>query len=97
VRDVCHGQSVASRTIVLQQKTQRSVQFEITEPTREAVGLGSVTRDCPRRAASFQADFMAQRTCPLGSTPGSWTHGSGSWDWTQPAMGHTRSGEQRRP
>jgi len=37
VRDVCHGQSVASRTIVLQQKTQRPVQFEITEPTRESV------------------------------------------------------------
>jgi hypothetical protein len=27
-----------SRTIVLQQKTQRPVQFEITEPTRDAVG-----------------------------------------------------------
>jgi len=38
VRDVCHGQSVASRTTVLQQKTLRPVQFEITEPTREAVG-----------------------------------------------------------
>lgn len=38
VRDVCHGQIVASRTIVLQQKTQRPVQFEITEPTRESVG-----------------------------------------------------------
>src|ERR1700691_4993105 len=38
VRDVCHGQTVASRTIVLQQKTQRPVQFEITEPTRKAVG-----------------------------------------------------------
>jgi integrase len=37
VRDVCHGQMVASRTIVLQQKTQRPVQFEITEPTRESV------------------------------------------------------------
>jgi integrase len=38
VRDVCHGQTVASRTIVMQQKTQRPVHFEITEPTREAVG-----------------------------------------------------------
>jgi hypothetical protein len=38
VRDVCHGQAVASRAIVLQQKAQRPVQFEITEPTREAVG-----------------------------------------------------------
>jgi len=87
VREVCHGQTVASRMIVLQQKTQRPVQFEITEPTREAVGAW----------ISFQADFMAQRTSPLGSTPGSWTHGSGSWDWTRPAMEHTPSGEQRRP
>jgi hypothetical protein len=34
VRDVCHGQTVASRTVVMQQKTQRPVQFEITEATR---------------------------------------------------------------
>jgi hypothetical protein len=38
VRDVCHGGAMASRAIVLQQKTQRPVQFEITEPTRDAVG-----------------------------------------------------------
>ena len=38
VRDVCHGGGMASRAIVLHQKTQRPVQFEITEPTREAVG-----------------------------------------------------------
>ena len=37
VRDVCHGAAVASRATVLQQKTQRPAQFEITEPTREAV------------------------------------------------------------
>ncbi len=37
VRDVCHGDKVAARSIVLQQKTQRPVQFEITPPTREAV------------------------------------------------------------
>jgi integrase len=37
VRDVCHGQTMASRALVLQQKTQRPVQFEITEPTRDAV------------------------------------------------------------
>jgi hypothetical protein len=38
VADSCHGTSVTSRTIVMQEKTQRPVQFEITEPTREAVG-----------------------------------------------------------
>ena len=37
VRDVCHGDRVAARTIVLQQKTQRPVQFEITQPTRDAL------------------------------------------------------------
>ena len=37
VRDVCHGDRVAARAMVLQQKTQRPVQFEITQPTREAL------------------------------------------------------------
>ncbi len=37
VRDICHGDRVALRAIVLQQKTQRPVQFEITPPTREAI------------------------------------------------------------
>jgi integrase len=38
VRDVTHGERVASRAIVMQQKTHRPVQFEITEQTREALG-----------------------------------------------------------
>ena len=37
VRDITHGDRVAARAIVMQQKTQRPVQFEITEQTREAV------------------------------------------------------------
>jgi len=37
VRDVCHGEKVAARAIVMQQKTERPVQFEITPATREAV------------------------------------------------------------
>ena len=37
VRDVCHGERVASRATVLQKKTQRPVQFEISAATREAV------------------------------------------------------------
>jgi hypothetical protein len=51
VRDVCHGGAMASRAMVLQQKTQRPLQFEITEQTREAVGAwighaGLTTQDC---------------------------------------------------
>jgi integrase len=37
VRDVCHGSVVAKRAVVIQQKTQRPVQFEITEQTRESL------------------------------------------------------------
>lgn len=37
VRDVCHGDHVANRAMVMQRKTQRPVQFEITPTTREAL------------------------------------------------------------
>src|ERR1700720_4813195 len=37
VRDVVKGSHVAPRAIVMQKKTQRPVQFEITERTRDAV------------------------------------------------------------
>jgi integrase len=37
VRDVCHGDQMATRAIVMQHKTQRPVQFEITLATREAL------------------------------------------------------------
>ena len=37
VRDISHGELIAARAILMQQKTQRPVQFEITEPTRDAV------------------------------------------------------------
>jgi site-specific recombinase XerC len=37
VQDVCHGSHVGARAMVMQQKTQRPVQFEITEQTRESL------------------------------------------------------------
>lgn len=37
VHDVAHGDRIANRAIVMQQKTHRPVQFEITEQTRDAV------------------------------------------------------------
>lgn len=35
--DIAHGDQIARRAIILQQKTQRPVQFELTHQTREAV------------------------------------------------------------
>lgn len=37
VRDICHGDQIASRAVVMQHKTQRPVQFEITPAARDAV------------------------------------------------------------
>lgn len=37
VRNVCHGDQVATRAAVLQHKTQRPVQFEVTPATRDAL------------------------------------------------------------
>jgi integrase len=37
MQDVCHGDHIAPRAIVLQQKTQQPVQFEITPATRQSI------------------------------------------------------------
>ena len=36
-RDITHGNQILARAMVVQRKTQRPVQFELTEPTRSAV------------------------------------------------------------
>lgn len=71
VRDVCHGSSVASRAIVMQQKTQRPVQFEITEPTRAAITgwmKQAALRSVPK-IFCFRVGCIAQYTCRLANTP----------------------------
>ncbi len=37
VRDITHGTTVSRRAMVMQQKTQQPVQFEITEQTRDSI------------------------------------------------------------
>ena len=37
IRDVTHGNAISKRAMVMQQKTQQPVQFEITEQTRNAI------------------------------------------------------------
>jgi hypothetical protein len=44
VYDVVQGSHVAARAIVMQRKTRRPVQFEITEQTRDAVKADSLRR-----------------------------------------------------
>jgi hypothetical protein len=51
-RYVCHGQRVAARATVVQQKTSRPVQFDITESTRSAL-VG-----CIRLSGLASDDFL---------------------------------------
>jgi hypothetical protein len=51
VYDVVQGSHVAARAIVMQKKTQRPVQFEITEQTREAVAAW--VKEAHRRPEQF--------------------------------------------
>ena len=57
VRDVFHGEHVASRAIVMQRKTRRPVQFEITDPTRQAVAHWVI------RARLRTDDFLFPSRC----------------------------------
>lgn len=51
VRDICHGDRVAARAIIMQQKTARPVQFEITGSTRQA--LSAWIKDAKLRSEDF--------------------------------------------
>jgi integrase len=70
VRDVCMGTLVAPRATVMQQKTQRPVQFEITEQTRESVEnwirapMGSSNSSTCGRLNSPRQDDRIMRRIP---------------------------------
>jgi integrase len=65
VRDICHGNRIAARAIVLQQKTHRPVQFEITEQTRQAVE--SWMLEAQPRADDFVFPNRSDRSCHLST------------------------------
>jgi hypothetical protein len=97
VRDVCHGPIMASRALILQQKTSRPVQFEITEPARIAVaGPGLPIRNEGLKTFSSRVVFTPPRISQPASMLGLWIPGSCSWDWIPPTMARIRSAEPKR-
>lgn len=52
VQDVTHGAQMASRAVVMQQKTKRPVQFEITDQTRKSLA------DWITRSGLRSSDFL---------------------------------------
>ena len=64
VRDICHGDRISSRAIVMQQKTSMPVQFEITEATRGAVAAWI------QKAAIRRLGEWVRVTFPCSLSPG---------------------------
>ena len=96
VRDVSHGDRIAARAIILEQKTQRPVQFEITDPTREAVAAW-IERACLRAEDYlFTVDCVGLRISQRGNTLGSSIDGSGRSGSTPRPMARTPCGGRKR-
>lgn len=89
VLDIANGKHIAKRAIVMQQKTRQSVQFEITEQTREAItawidkaGLGtsdhlfpSRNRHSPHITTRQYARIVSAWVSQIGLDPGDYgTH-----------------------
>lgn len=96
VRDVCRGEQVGARAMVVQHKTQRPVQFEITPAAREAAQAWIELASLKSEDFLFPADFTTRRTLERVSTPGSSVAGSTSSDWTAPTTARTRCDGRRR-
>jgi len=89
VRDVSHGGRVSARAIIMQPKTQRPVQFEITETTRDAVAAWINRAALRSEDFLFRAAFTHLLTCPHGNTHGYWTRGYERSAWIQRVTART--------
>jgi len=65
VRDIAHGKHVSTRAIVMQQKTQQPVQFEITAQTRASVEAW--IRAARRRSDDFLFPSRARRSAHIST------------------------------
>ena len=96
VRDVCHGDQMATRAIVMQHKTQRPVQFEITQATRDALQARIKQDGLRSNDLLFPSRLHDSPISGPDSTPGFSDTGSTNWVWTASTMGRTRRGGPRR-
>jgi hypothetical protein len=94
VRDICHGDRVANRAVVMQQKTHRPVQFEITEPRGRHLQRGSKHQRCIQATGCLLAGRTLRISRP-GNTRGSFIAGSSSSESMLPPTELTPSGERK--
>jgi hypothetical protein len=77
IRDICHGDQVASRAVVMQHITQRPIQFEITPATRDAVQKWIKQAGLRSDDSVFPSRIHNSPHLGRGSTLGSWSAGRG--------------------
>jgi integrase len=97
VRDVSHGDRIAARTIVMQQKTQRPVQFEITEQTRDALAAWIKGARLRLEDFLFPSRVHQSPTCPRVNMHALSIDGFMTSDWTRAPMVRTPCGGRRHP
>ena len=79
VRDIAHGEHVSSRAIVMQQKTQHPVQFEITEQTRTFWRLGCFRPASAARTSYFRPGCTTQTISHQAIRSNSQSVGDSHW------------------
>ena len=96
VRDVTHGNQVLSRAMVIQRKTQRPVQFELTEPTRAAVSAWLEKSRCAEINSCSRAECAGHLMSRHASTRGSCISGPKLLVWIHRSTGRTPCAGRRR-
>jgi hypothetical protein len=96
VQDVCHGDQVATRAIVMQHKTAGP--GAVRDHGRYPRRLASVDQAGWAEAGGLLVPEPAPRVPHLGTqqTPGSLGIGSTNWGWTAPSTARTRCDGPRR-
>lgn len=96
VRDVCHGDQVATRATLMQIKTRRPVQFEVTPATREAVQAWVKQAGLRPEGFLFPSRNTTRRTSGRGSALESSDIGLTTSVWTAQTTARIRCAEPRR-
>ena len=97
VRDICNGGRVSARAIVMQQKTSLPVQFEITQPTRDAVAEWIKESELANDDYLFPSRIHDSPTWERDNTHGYWILGSRKSDLIQRPTARTPCAVPKHP
>jgi integrase len=95
VSDVAQDNHIMPRAIVMQQKTQRPVQFELTEQTRDST-LAWITKAQLKSGDFLFPSRAAASMSRHGNTSGYLKTGSSASDWIRRRTARIRCAERRR-